>query len=145
MAKILLGFLLTLSLSTLHAEDLLSPRERPQSSKRVWIRRATLVAGCAASLAFDTITSQRAYAAGAIETNGLLANSQGRPQWTRIIGIKASSCAGLAILQETHTFGAWQGPISDRVWTFTNLGITGEYTWAGFHNLNLANSLSIPK
>jgi hypothetical protein len=111
----------------------------------VWIRRATLVAGCAASLAFDSITTERAYAAGAIETNGLLANSQGRPQWTRIIGLKASSCAAFAVLQETHTFGAWQGATPDRVWTFANLGVTAEYTWAGFHNLALANSLSAPK
>jgi hypothetical protein len=138
------GLLLAGCVPALHAEDLLvsGGGEHPRTSKRVWIRRATLVAGCAASLAFDTITTRRAFAAGAIETNSLLADSQGRPQWSRIIGVKSAGCAASAILQETHIFGTWKTPTADHAWTFLNLGVTAEYTWAGFHNLNLATSLS---
>jgi hypothetical protein len=137
---------LILCSSAARAEDLLvsGGGERPHSSKRVWIRRATLIAGCAASLAFDTITTRRVYGAGGIEANGILADSQGRPQWGRVVGMKAGSCAVSAVLQETHTFGIWQSPAADRTWTFVNLGIAAEYTWAGFHNLSLANSLSTP-
>jgi len=145
MTKILVsGLLLAGCMQALHAEDLLvsGGGEHSHSSKRVWIRRATLIAGCAASLAFDTITSRRAYAAGAIETNSLLADSQGRPEWSRIIGFKSAGCAASAILQETHTFGTWKTATADRAWTFVNLGVTAEYTWTGFHNLSLANSLS---
>jgi hypothetical protein len=113
--------------------------EASHTTKRVWIRRITLAAGCAASLGFDTITTHRAVSAGAMETNGLLADSQGRPQWGRVIGIKAGACAASAFMQERHT--SWQGPRSD--WTFTgvNLGVTAGYTWAGFHNLGISNSL----
>jgi hypothetical protein len=128
-----------------HAEDLLvsgGGRERPPTSKRVWIRRATLIAGCAASLAFDTFTTRRGVAAGAVEANGLLADSQGRPEWGRMIGIKAGSCAVSAVLQETHFFGAWNTPAADYTWTAVNTGIAAEYTWTGFHNLSLAHSLS---
>ena len=128
------------SVQVLKAEDLLvsgGGRERPPTPKRVWIRRVTLAAGCAASLAFDTITTRRATANGAIETNSLLAGSNGQPAWGRVIGFKVGSCAATALLQETHTFGTWKTPASDKTWTGINLGIAAEYTWAGFHNLNL--------
>ena len=113
--------------------------EHPHTPKRVWIRRITLAAGCAASLGFDTISTHRAISAGAIETNGLLSDSQGRPQWGRIIGIKAGMCAGSAFMQERHS--SWQSPRSD--WTFTavNLGVMAAYTWTGFHNLSVSNAL----
>jgi len=104
--------------------------------KQVWIRRLTLSAACAASLGFDTLTTHRAVSAGAIEANGLLADSQGRPNWGRVIGIKAGVCAASAFLQERT-----KAPHSD--WTFTgvNLGVTAGYTWAGIHNLRLTNDL----
>jgi hypothetical protein len=130
---------------TVHAEDLIvsgGGREHVRPSKRVWIRRATLIAGCAASLAFDSFTTRRGVAAGAVEANGLLADSQGRPEWGRMIGIKAGSCAVSAVLQETHFFGAWNTPTADYTWTAVNTGIAAEYTWTGFHNLSLAHSLS---
>src|SRR5579872_1734580 len=113
--------------------------ERPRTPKRVWVRRITLAAGCAASLGFDTFTTRRAVAAGALESNGLLSDSQGRPRWGRVIGIKAGVCAGSVFVQERHS--TWQSPPSD--WTFTgvNLGVTAGYTWAGFHNLSISNSL----
>ncbi len=134
------AFLLVGVIPALNAEDLLvsgGGRERPPTPKRVWFRRATLAAACAASLGFDTITTRRAIANGAIETNGLLANSNGQPAWARMIGFKVGSCAVSAVLQETHTFGAWKTPASDKTWTVINSGIAAEYTWAGFHNLNL--------
>jgi hypothetical protein len=107
-------------------------------SKRVWIRRITMGAACAASLGFDTFTTRRAVSAGAVETNGLLANAQGRPAWGRIIGIKAGLCAASAYVQEQSK----STPRND--WTFTavNLGVTAGYTWVGFHNLHLAQDLS---
>jgi hypothetical protein len=132
-------------MQAVYAEDLLvsgGGREHSRSTKGVWIRRVTLIAGCAASLAFDTITTRRAAAAGGVEGNGILADSEGRPQWGRVIGLKSGSCAASSVLQETHMFGAWKGPNADPVWTGVNLGITAEYTWAGFHNLNLANTMS---
>ena len=113
--------------------------EHPATSKRVWIRRITLASACAASLGFDAVTTHRAVSAGAVESNGLLADSQGRPQWGRVIGIKAGMCAASAFLQERHS--AWQSPRSD--WTFTgvNLGVTAGYTWIGLRNLRVADDL----
>jgi hypothetical protein len=117
-------------------------REHASSSKRVWIRRATLVAGCAASLLFDTMSTQRVAAAGGIETNGLLANPQGRPQWGRIISVKAGVCGASAILQETHVFGISRGAAADWTWTGVNAATTSVYTWGGIHNLEVARELA---
>jgi len=52
--------------------------EHPRTPKRVWIRRITLAAGCAASLALDTWSTQQAVNAGALEGNRLFANAQGQ-------------------------------------------------------------------
>jgi hypothetical protein len=128
-----------------HAEDLLvsgAGREHSRTPKRVWIRRATLVAGCAASLVFDTLSTRRAINAGAIEGNGLLSNGQGNPNWGAMIGLKAGLCGASAVMEETRSFHAWKTPNADWTWTSLNLGTTAVYTWAGFHNLNLANTLT---
>lgn len=126
------------SVPAIHAADLLV-QEHPRTPKRVWIRRATLAAGCAASLAFDTLTTRRAVSHGAVESNALFANAQGQPQWGRMIGIKAALCGSTALLEESHVFKSWQTPASDWTWTGINTGITGLYTWAGWHNLGVAS------
>jgi hypothetical protein len=132
------------SLNPVRAEDLLvagGGRERPHASTRVWIRRATLIAGCATSLVFDTLTTRRGSASGAVEANGIFANSQGQPAWGRMIGIKAGVCAFSAVAQETHTFGAWKTPTADYTWTAINGGMTADYTWTSFHNLAVTDRL----
>lgn len=110
--------------------------------KRISIRRATLVAGCAASLIFDTLTTRRAINAGAIESTGIFANAQGHPQWGRMIGIKAGFCGATAILEETHVFHAWKNPNADWTWTAVNAATASVYAATGLHNLKLANDLS---
>lgn len=132
-----MALLVASSLRTLSAADLLDS-EHPRTPKRVWIRRATLVAGCAASLAFDTLTTRRAVSAGAVESNGLFANSQGQPQWGRMIAIKAGLCGVSAVLQETHIFKTWETPAADWTWAGINAATTGIYSWAGWHNLQVA-------
>ena len=114
--------------------------DHPPTPKRVWIRRVSMAAACAASLGFDAYTTHRAVSAGAVETNALLADSQGHPQWGRMIGIKAGMCAASAFAQEWHSSG--RSPRSD--WTFTavNSGVTAGYTAVGLHNLKLANNLN---
>jgi hypothetical protein len=97
-----------LAASALSAADLLDS-EHPRTPKRVWIRRATLAAGCAVSLAFDILTTRRATTAGG-ESNGVFTNSRSQPQWGRMIVIKAAFCGVSAVLQETHLFRAWQTP-----------------------------------
>jgi hypothetical protein len=113
--------------------------EHSRTPKRVWVRRLTLAAGCAASLAFDTWSTHRAVSAGALEANGLFANPQGRPQWGRMFSIKAGICGSSALLQETHLFGSWESPAADWTWTGINAGAAGLYSWAGWHNLSLAS------
>jgi hypothetical protein len=111
--------------------------ERPHTPKRVWIRRITLVAACAASVGFDTMSTRRAVSAGAVETNPLLADPNGKPQWGRMIGIKAGVCGASAFLQERHSSAR-----SDWAWTAGNAATAAAYTWTGFHNLHVANELS---
>jgi hypothetical protein len=133
---------LVLCISALRAEDLALPvtgREHSRASKRVWILRATLIAGCAASLALDTWSMHRALAAGATESNPVLANSQSQTNWGRTIGLKAGACGLSAVLQETGIFHTWQGPSADWTWTGINAATTAAYTWTAIHNLGLAN------
>jgi hypothetical protein len=138
-----IGLLVVSSTPALVAQNLIETgggREHERSSKRTWIRRATLAASCAASLLFDSVSTQRATAAGGVERNGLFAGPQGNPQWGRIISVKAGLCGASAVLQETHVFGAWQSRNADWTWTGVNLATTSAYTWAGVHNLGVANS-----
>ena len=108
--------------------------EHPSTPKRVWIRRITLGAACAASLGFDTVTTHRAVSAGAAETNSLLADSQGRPAWGRVIGIKAGACVASAFLQERAHRNEW-------TFTGVNIGVTAAYTWVGLHNRQVTEDL----
>ena len=137
MKVLCIALLAACSGSAISAANLLDS-EHPRTPKRVWVRRLTLAAGCAASLVFDTVTTRRAANAGAVETNGLFANSQGQPQWGRMIGIKAALCGASAVLQETHIFRAWQSPAADWTWTGINAGTAAVYSWAGWHNLQVA-------
>jgi hypothetical protein len=136
MKLLCIGLVLALFSPTVRAAEHL------RTPKRVWVRRATLVAGCAASLVFDTLSTRRATSAGASEGNGLLADSQGRPLWGRVIGVKAGLCGVSAVIEETQTFHGWKGTGADWTWTGVNLGTAAGYTWAGFHNLKLVNDLS---
>jgi hypothetical protein len=114
--------------------------ERPSTPARVWVRRITLGAACAASLVFDPITTNRAVSAGAVEGNGLLANSQGRPRWGLMFGIKTATCVASGFLQERYAFR----DASRNDWTFTgiNVGLAAAYTGVGLHNLRLADDLA---
>lgn len=112
--------------------DLVS--EHPSTPKRVWIRRITLGAACAASLGFDTMTTHRAVSAGAVEANGLLSDSNGRPQWGRVIGIKAGACIASAFLQERAHRNDW-------TFTGVNIGVTAAYTLVGLHNRHVTEDL----
>ncbi len=98
--------------------------------------------GCAASMIFDTLSTRAAANAGAIETNGLFANAQGRPEYGRMISIKAGLCGATAIMQETHLFHASRDPKTDWVWTGVNAATAAAYTGIGIHNYKLANDLS---
>jgi hypothetical protein len=135
--KLLCIGLLIVSSGAARAANLLDS-EHPRTPKRVWIRRATLAAGCAASLAFDTFTTRKAVNAGGIETNSLFSNSQGQPQWGRMFALKAGVCGASAVLQETHIFRTWETPSADWTWVGVNAGTAGVFTWAGWHNLEVA-------
>ena len=133
-----LTLMLTILMPAMKAEDLAvrsASAEHSRTPKRVWIRRATLAAGCAASLALDSWSTHRALASGGVEMNPVLANSQGRANWSRAIGFKAGACGLSAILQETNTFHAWSGRNADWTWTGFNAATAAGYTWVARHNL----------
>lgn len=139
------GLALVMCAASLSAEDLAIPQdvhEHSHTSKRVWIRRATLAAACAASLGLDSWSTHRALAAGGVESNPLLANAQGRTSWGRAIAFKAAGCGAPAVLQETGTFHAWESPNADWTWTGINAATMAVYTAIALHNLGIANSLT---
>ena len=135
---ILTGLLIAISITAVSAQNLVERAPTQHTSKAKWIRRATLIAGCAASLAFDTLSTRRALANGAVESNGLLSNPNGSVSWGRVVGLKAGFCGVSAAMQETHVFGLYNTPKSDWTWIALNAGTASVYTWAGFHNLSLA-------
>ena len=144
MKRFLTGVLMAMSVSSLGAQNFVEPAKATikDSLKRKWVRRVTLVAGCAASLGFDTLSTRHAVANGAVESNGVLAGSQGSPAWGRMIGLKAGLCGASAVFEETHTFRQWDSPAADWTWTGVNAATASAYTWAGFHNLSLAKDLA---
>ena len=144
MKTIYLGLLIAVSMAAVSAQNYVENTPKQPGSKAKRIRRATLVAGCAASLVFDTLSTRRAIVNGAVESNALLRSSNGNVSWGRAIGLKAGLCGGSAVIQETHVFGLWKTPAADWAWTVANAGTASVYTWAGFHNLNLAKDLPIP-
>ncbi|MEO7143288.1 MAG: hypothetical protein ABI165_07255 [Bryobacteraceae bacterium] len=115
--------------------------EHPSPAKRIWIRRATLAASCAASMIFDTYSTRAAVSAGAVEGNALIASPEGRPRWALTFGLKAAVCAGSAVLQESARFRPPGAEISPWTWTAINTASTAGYTWLGFHNLALSRQL----
>ncbi len=140
-----LGLVLTLCNFTAKAEDLAARGATVQHShapKRVWIRRATLAAGCAASLALDSWSTRRAAASGGVETNPVLANSHGRANWGRTMTLKSTACGLSGILEETDTFHSWRGGNADWTWTGINAATAAGYTWVARHNLGVAGASS---
>lgn len=117
------------------AADLTEYPAAHATPKRVWIRRVTLGAACAASVGFDSFTTHRAISSGAVETNPLM----GRASAGRMIGIKAGMCAASAFAQEWRA--ASHTPRTDWTVTGVNLGVTAGYTRAGIHNLHVTNDL----
>jgi hypothetical protein len=136
--KTLTGLLIAMSMAAVSGQNLVERVPAQRGSRAKWIRRATLVAGCAASLAFDTLSTRRAVANGAVESNGLLSNPNESVSWGRVVGLKAGFCGVSAAMQETHVFGLYNTPKSDWTWIAVNAGTASVYTWAGFHNLSLA-------
>jgi hypothetical protein len=135
--KLLAATLIALTMGGLSAQDFIERPPTVQKSHRVWVRRVTFLAACAASLGFDALTTRSAVASGAVEGNPMLAGPQGSPNWGRVIGFKLGFAGVSAVLQETHTFGLWKSPNADWTWTAVNAGTASVYTWAGFHNLEL--------
>lgn len=109
---------------------------RPEGTGR-WLRRITLAAACAASF-WDVQTTALAVSRGAREMNGFLADSAGRPQWGRMIGMKAAACGGLLVMQEKVL------PRHEKSWIALNVGLSAAYSGMAVHNLGVARSLGKP-
>ena len=76
------------------------------------------------------LSTRRAVANGAVESNGLLSNPNGSVSWGRVVGLKAGFCGVSAAMQETHVFGLYNTPKSDWTWTAVNAGASASsVTW----------------
>src|SRR5437870_5433364 len=85
-----------------------------QQHPRVWLRRVTLAASCAAS-AWDVQTTAAAIGRGGHESNNMFSDPMGRVKWGRMVGLKVALCGGMAASQELRRFGRTR-PIKDDVW-----------------------------
>ena len=103
---------------------------------RVWLRRITLAASCAAS-AWDIQTTAGAIGRGGRESNNLFADSLGRVRWGRMIGFKAALCGGMAAAQE---FKPLSKPIKDDLWIGVNTGFTTRFVFASIRNRSVGGS-----
>jgi hypothetical protein len=109
---------------------------RPEGTGR-WLKRVTLAAACAASF-WDAQTTALAVSRGAREVNGFLADSAGKPQWGRMIGVKAATCGGLVLVEEKLL------PRHEKSWISLNVGLSAVYSGMAVHNLGVARSLNKP-
>jgi hypothetical protein len=103
-----------------------------QTRSRVWLRRATLAASCAAS-AWDVQTTAAAIGRGGHESNNMFSDPMGRVRWGRMVGFKAALCGGMAASQELRQFGG-KRPIKDDVWIGVNTGVAARFTIASVKN-----------
>jgi hypothetical protein len=104
------------------------------------LRRVTLATSCAASF-WDFYTTARGASYGAIETNGLLADQNGKPRLGLMFAVKAGFC-GLAVLtQETHIFGKYRSRFADPLWTATNLSLTARFSAVALRNTRIIDQL----
>ena len=74
------------------------------SRGQTWLRRATLVAFCAASY-LDYRTTTEGARLGPLEGNGWMADSNGRPKLGLMLGVKAGMRGMMALTQETSLMG----------------------------------------
>ena len=103
---------------------------------RVWLRRITLAAACAAS-AWDVQSTAAAIGRGGVESNNMFTNPMGRVRWGRMLGIKVAVCGGMAAAQEIKTFGGSR-PIKDDLWIGVNSGIAARFAFAAVRNRSVS-------
>src|ERR1041385_9092771 len=70
---------------------------------KLWLRRVTLAASCAAS-AWDVQTTASAIGRGGRESSNMFTDPLGRVRWGRMIGFKVALCGGMAAAQEVKPF-----------------------------------------
>jgi hypothetical protein len=103
-----------------------------QGRPGVWLRRLTLAAACASGV-WDIYTTRNAVRLGAVESNRLLADGQGRPRWGRMIALNVGVCAGSALAQELLDRKRRPGA-TDYVWTGVNSALAVRHAAAAVHN-----------
>jgi hypothetical protein len=110
---------------------------------RVWLRRITLAASCAAS-AWDIQTTAAAIGRGGRESNNMFTDPLGRVRWGRMVGLKVALCGGMAAGQEIKAFKGSQSSgsrsIKDDVWIGVNTGLAARFVFASVRNRSVLQS-----
>lgn len=102
----------------------------------VWLRRLTLVAPCASGF-WDIYTTRSAVRVGAVESNRLLADTQGRPRWGRMIGLNIGLCAGTVLSQELLDRNR-RSTAANYSWSAVNAAIAFRHAAAALENRGVA-------
>lgn len=110
---------------------------------RLWLRRLTLVGSCASAF-WDIKTTRTAVRLGAVESNRLLADAQGRPRWGRIIGLNIGLCAGTALSQELLDSKRRSAAAADYAWSGVNTALAFRHALAALENRRVAGELRRP-
>jgi hypothetical protein len=116
-----------------------APAQQNHSFRHPWLRRITLAAACGASF-WDLQTTRQSVSHGAREANPLLADSQGRPRFGRIVGFKTGTCLASFVVEERL---ARHSP-SDRFWIGLNCATAGAFVGLSIHNLRVPPPTSPP-
>jgi|SRR6478672_4897503 len=110
---------------------------------RVWLRRITLAASCAAS-AWDVQTTSSAIGRGGRESNNMFTDPLGQVRWGRMIGFKAVLCGGMAAVQEIKPLAngrLWgREAVKDDLWIGINTGITARFVFSSIRNRSVTAS-----
>lgn len=109
-----------------------------------WLHRTAIavdVAACAASAA-DGVSTKVVINAGGEETNPLFTGpNRGNISWPKLIGYKAIACALPYVLHAAYHHVGQNSNAQDESAIATGLAATGLYTWATWHNIDLAQEL----
>lgn len=117
----------------------LSGAGRAESRPGTWLRRLTMAGACAASF-WDLQTTRAGAGYGALESNRLLADERGRPQWGRTIGIKVGVCAATALAQEWGARSI-KSPAATYVWTGMNAALAARFVSTSLSNRRVTGKL----
>lgn len=103
-----------------------------------WLRRATMIGACAASI-WDFQTTRAGASYGARELNSAMADANGHPRFGLMLGAKLGMCLGSVVTQELMPHK--ESRALDPLWIGVNSALAARFATISIRNRNLTERL----